>query len=195
MLEPDSSLRLFIGIPPAKSVENHLESILARLRPKSRDVKWVPAENIHLTLKFLGTIEESMVISITDVLQKASGNYRTFTLTLSGVGVFPNVRSPRVVWVGMNESSVLTELQADIEDGLASLGFEREKRKYTAHLTLGRFKSSRGKSILKEKIETYRERVTGSFDVGTISLMKSDLGPSGAKYTRVAEARLGKERN
>lgn len=188
-------MRSFIAIELPETIQSALSDIQTDFKKTDVDVRWVRPENIHLTLKFLGTIEESMVISITDVLQKASGNYRTFTLTLSGVGVFPNVRSPRVVWVGMNESSVLTELQADIEDGLASLGFEREKRKYTAHLTLGRFKSSRGKSILKEKIETYRERVTGSFDVGTISLMKSDLGPSGAKYTRVAEARLGKERN
>jgi 2'-5' RNA ligase len=188
-------LRSFIAIELPESIQSALSDIQTDFKKSDVDVRWVRPENIHLTLKFLGTIEESMVRSITDVLKKASGSYGTFTLTLSGVGVFPNVRSPRVMWVGTNESSVLTDLQADIENGLASLGFEREKRKYTAHLTLGRFKSSRGKRALKEKVETYRERVPGSFDVGTISLMKSDRGPAGAKYTRVAEVRLGKDEN
>jgi 2'-5' RNA ligase len=186
-------LRSFIAIELPESIQSVLSDIQSDFKKSGVDGRWARPENIHLTLKFLGTIEESMVKGITDVLQKTSGNYRTFTLTLSGVGVFPNVRSPRVLWVGMNDSSVLTSLQADIEDGLASLGFEQEERKYTAHLTLGRFKSSRGKRILKEKIEAYRARVSGSFDVGMISLMKSDLGTSGAKYTRIAEARLGKK--
>ena len=185
-------MRSFIAIELPESIQSALSDIQKDFRKSDVDVRWVKPENIHLTLKFLGTIEESMARSITDVLQKVSGNYRTFTMTLSGVGVFPHSRSPRVVWVGSKDSDILIDLQRDIEEGLASLGFEREKRKYTAHLTLGRVKSSRGNHALMEKAETYREREFGSFDVGTISLMKSDLGPAGAKYTRVAEVRLGK---
>jgi len=186
-------LRSFIAIELPESIQSALSDIQKDFKKSDVDVRWVRPENIHLTLKFLGTIEESMAGSITDVLQKVSGNYGTFTMTLTGVGVFPHDRSPRVVWVGSKDSDILIDLQRDIDEGLASLGFEREKRKYTAHLTLGRVKSSRGKRALMEKIETYREREFGSFDVGTISLMKSDLGPEGAKYTRVAEFRLSKD--
>jgi len=185
-------LRSFIAIELPESTQSVLSDIQKEFKKSDVDVRWVRPENIHLTLKFLGTIEESMVRTITDVLQKASASHGMFPLTLAGVGVFPGVRSPRVVWVGTKESDVLTGIQRDIEEGLSSLGFEREKRTYTAHLTLGRFKSERGKHVLMELLETYREREFGSFDVRTLSLMKSELGPTGAKYTRMAEFRLSK---
>jgi 2'-5' RNA ligase len=185
-------VRSFIAIELPGSILSVLSDIQRDFKKSDVDVRWVSPGNIHLTLKFLGSIEESVVTRITDVLQKVSGNYRTFTMTVSGVGVFPNVRNPRVVWVGTMKSDILIDLQRDIEEELESLGFEREKRTYTAHLTLGRVKSSRGKGALMEKVESYRQREFGSFDVATISLMKSDLGPAGAKYTRMAEVRLGK---
>jgi 2'-5' RNA ligase len=185
-------VRSFIAIELPESIQSALSDIQGDFKKSDVDVRWVRPENIHLTLKFLGTIDATMTRSITEVLKTVSGNFGTFTMTLSGVGVFPHNRSPRVVWVGTKESDTLRGLQRDIEAGLESLGFEREKRTYTAHITLGRVKSSRGKAALMEKAETYREREFGSFDVGMISLMKSDLGPAGAKYTRVAEVRLGK---
>lgn len=186
-------MRTFVAIELPESIQSVLSDIQRELKRTDADVRWVRPENIHLTLKFLGTIKENMVRDITDVLQKASGNFRTFALTVSGVGVFPNMRSPRVVWVGTDQSDKLIDLQRDIEEGLASLGFEREKRKFAAHLTLGRFKSAHGKRTFVDTLETYRERGFGSFHVGSVSLMKSDLSPAGAKYTRIAEVRLGEE--
>lgn len=185
-------MRSFIAIELPKTMQSVLSDIQRDFKKSDADVRWVRPENIHLTLKFLGTVEESMIRSITDVLKKASGKSRAFTLALSGVGIFPDVRSPRVVWIGTKECAVLIDLQRDIEEGLALLGFEREKRKFTAHLTLGRFKSARGKRTLMEILETCRGREFGSFGVGSISLMKSDLSQAGAKYMRIAEVWLGK---
>lgn len=185
-------MRSFVAIELPVSIQSVLSDIQRDFKKSGADIRWVRPENVHLTLKFLGTIEESMVRNITNVLQKASGDYSTFTLTLSGAGAFPNARAPRVVWVGTEENDMLFDLQRDIEEGLASLGFERERRKFAAHLTLGRFKSARGKHALMKTLETYREREMGTLEVGSISLMKSDLGPAGAKYTRIAEVRLGK---
>jgi 2'-5' RNA ligase len=185
-------LRSFVAIELPVSMQSVLSDIQRDFKKSGADIRWVRPENIHLTLKFLGTIEESMVRKITDILQKSSGDYSTFTLTLSGAGAFPNARSPRVVWVGTEGNDMLVDLQRTIEEGLAFLGFERERRKFAAHLTLGRFKSARGKHAMMETLETYKERELGSFEVGSISLMKSDLGPAGAKYTRIAEVRLGK---
>jgi 2'-5' RNA ligase len=187
------NVRSFIAIELPESVRSALSGIQRELKKSGADVRWVRPENIHLTLKFLGTIEESMVRNITDILQKACGKYSAFTLTLSGAGAFPHARAPRVVWVGTEENGALVDLQRDIEEGLASLGFDQERRTFAAHLTLGRFKSPRGKQTLMETLETYRERELGSLEVGSISLMKSDLGPAGAKYTKLAEIRLGKE--
>jgi len=185
-------LRAFIAIELPETIQSVLSDMQGEFRKGDTDIRWVRPHGIHLTLKFLGSIKESMVRDITDILQKAAGSSSAFTLTLSGTGVFPNMRSPRVLWVGIEESSVLNTLQRDIESGLESLGFGREKRNFTAHLTLGRFKSARGKAAVMEALESYAKRTIGSFDVESVSLIKSDLGPAGAKYTRLAEIRLGK---
>lgn len=187
------TVRTFIAIELPESIQSALADIQGDLKGSDADVRWVRPENIHLTLKFLGAVQENVVSSITEILRKVSANYGPFGLTVSGVGVFPHGRSPRVIWVGINESSVLTDLQAAVEGKLEPLGFEREKRTFRAHLTLGRVKSSRGKRALMERAERYGGREFGSFDVETISLMESKLNPGGAKYTRVAEIRLGKE--
>ena len=184
-------MRSFIAIELPETIENALAELQSDLKGCGVDVRWIKPENIHLTLKFLGNIEEKMVDSISEAIKKACRTYAVMKLTLSEVGVFPNVRSPRVLWVGLNNSDILPALQNEIEQELSPLGFEQEKRKFVPHLTLGRFKSSRGKMALKEKIELYRGKELGVFDTGSVSLMKSDLGPAGAKYTRLAEIPLG----
>lgn len=155
------------------------------------DIRWVKPQGIHLTLKFLGEIEERKSESIIHVMKGACDRHRAFTLEISGAGVFPDIRSPRVLWAGIEHNEDLSGLQSDIESGLASLGFEKEKRKFRPHLTLGRFKSSKGKAALTDILEKKKDIKIGSVNVGALYLMRSDLGPAGAKYTRIAEVPLG----
>jgi 2'-5' RNA ligase len=113
-----------------------------------------------------------------------------FNLDLSGMGAFPNIKSPRVLWVGIENSDTLKALQEDIERSLVSEGFEKEDKPFTAHLTLGRFRSRREKEALINAIKKRQNDHLGQMSVKALSLMKSDLHPSGAKYTRLFEASL-----
>ena len=183
-------MRSFIAIELPETIKNVLAELQKELKKCGVDVRWVKPGNIHLTLKFLGDIDENQVSNIVDVMSRASESYRAFRLTLSGVGVFPNIRSPRVMWAGFDESDALSGLQSEIEDGTSVLGFKREKRAYAAHLTLGRFKSSSGKLALRDRIELYKGCKLGSLDVSSVALMKSDLSSAGAEYTRLAEIAL-----
>ena len=184
-------LRSFIAIELPETVKSAFVELQGELKKTGADIRWVKPENIHLTLKFLGNTEES-TDSIVDVIKGTCSRFEPVTLEIRGVGVFPNVKSPRVIWAGMNCNTALAEIRNSIEEGLFSLGFERDSRKFSPHLTLGRFRSSQGRRPLMDKIELLKDKSYGMIHAETVVLMKSDLAPGGAQYTRLAEISLGK---
>ncbi len=184
-------MRSFIAIELPDTVKSALLSLQQELKTCGADIRWVKTEGIHLTLKFLGNIEDKLVDRIIEILKGTCRKYRAFNCEIRGVGVFPHVKSPRVLWVGVGNAEPLTKIQQEIENGMSSLGFERENRKYSPHLTLGRFKSSQGRTALLDKVESHKNSLLGSVDVNNISLMRSDLSPAGAKYTNIAKISLG----
>jgi 2'-5' RNA ligase len=184
-------LRSFIAIELPETVKSAFVELQGELKKTGADIRWVKPENIHLTLKFLGNTEES-TDSIVDVIKGTCSRFEPVTLEIRGVGVFPNVKSPRVIWAGMNCNTALAEIRISIEEGLFSLGFERDSRKFSPHLTLGRFRSSQGRRPLMDKIELLKDKSYGMIHAETVVLMKSDLAPGGAQYTRLAEISLGK---
>lgn len=186
-------MRSFIAIELPETAKSALEELQREFKTCGADIRWVKPENIHLTLKFLGDIEEKTVAHITESIKGTCNKYMAFSLKLSGAGVFPNARSPRVLWVGLNGNETLTGLYREIDREMGSLGFERENRRFVPHLTLGRFRSSSGRGKLLERVEAYKESEFGFIDVNSVSLMRSDLGPAGAKYTRIAELYLAGE--
>lgn len=171
-----------------------LSEFQQELKKCGSDVRWVKPQGIHLTLKFLGTTDDNDADRITTAIEGTSKNYSCFDLQIRGAGVFPNIKNPRVLWTGVSENEILSGLQKGIEDAMTPLGFEKENRKYSPHLTLGRFRSSSGKELLLEKIQLNRDREFGSMHVSTVSFMRSDISPAGAKYTRIAVIPLGKSR-
>jgi 2'-5' RNA ligase len=185
-----STLRSFIAIELPEKIHAFLADMQQDFKKCGADIRWVNTRNIHLTLKFLGSIEEKTSKKIIDEIKSICSHYRPFDLTIKGVGMFPNVKSPRVLWVGVNGSNVLTELKKDIEDGMSSLGFESEDRKFTPHLTLGRFRSGKGKECIRELMERYGDSTLGTTSVHFVSFMRSDLHPKGARYTKMSEAPL-----
>ncbi len=180
-------MRSFIAIELPESTLNLLVKLQQEFKQCGADVRWVKPGSIHLTLKFLGDIDEKIVDDIVKILQKVSEKYEAFNLTLSGIGVFPNNRSPRVLWVGIDRNDLLTRLQNDIDEEIFLLGFEKENRKFAPHLTLGRFKSFQGKGALLDKINLYQDNRFSSIDVRSVLLMRSDLGQTGATYTQLAK--------
>ncbi|GBD97412.1 2',5' RNA ligase family [bacterium BMS3Abin06] len=187
-------MRSFIAIELSETAKSALAELQQELKKCGADIRWVKPENIHLTLKFLGNIENEIVDDVLKIIESRCKKFRAFDLEIKGTGTFPNLRSPSVLWVGVNSNADIAALQNEIEAGMTSLGFERENRKYTPHLTLGRFRSSQGKGPLLEKIELFKNRKYGLINVGAVALMRSDLSPSGARHSVIAEIFLGKNK-
>lgn len=181
------NLRSFIAIELPDTVKSALAGLQDDLKKEGADVRWVKPDNIHLTLKFLGDMDEGLVVDAVEKLKGTCSTFPAFNLEICGTGVFPNMKSPRVIWVGIMQSPLLADLQSSIEDGMSALRFTREKRTFTPHLTLGRFRSAKGKDALLEKIGLYKDSGYGMIDARAVSFMRSDLSPSGAKHTAIAE--------
>ena len=183
-------MRSFIAIELPETIKKALAGFQQELGKCGADVRWVRPDNIHLTLKFLGDIEEDKADIIAEKIKGTCKGQSGFKLGISGTGVFPNKRAPRVLWAGIELNGGIKSLQEGIEEAMASLGFEREKRRFSPHLTLGRFRSSRGKQAVLDKMDAYTENIFGLMNVKSVLLMRSELEPKGAKYTKIAEAIL-----
>ncbi len=187
-------VRSFLAIELPKPILRKIEEVQEDLKLAHADVRWVNPEKIHLTLKFFGNIEESRIDPIFKSIEEPIQNTPPFSLRMRGVGAFPQMNNPRVIWMGLLEGrEVLISFQKQIEAHLEKIGFLSEDRPFHPHLTLGRMKSSRGKRELVEKMEKHREKEFGDFQVDRVVLFKSDLKPTGPIYTPLRELRLGGE--
>lgn len=188
-------IRAFIAIEMPEAVRAALSALEASLQPEQHTyVKWVAPSSIHLTLKFLGNIPQRQVPEIVEAVTHASKGISPFQLHLGGLGAFPNLGRPRVIWVGLTgEVDAVMRLQRSIDQALVPLGFDMEARPFTAHLTLGRLR--------ERATHEERRRIGGlvtatQFEAATpmsvreVSLMRSRLTPAGAIYSRLASVEL-----
>jgi len=189
-------VRTFIAIELNESIKAALTDLQEQLKaeaPKG-SVRWVGPEGIHLTLKFLGDVPADRIEEIERALARACARFPAFSFSIGGLGCFPDSRRPRVIWVGVQEESgTLTRLQKAIEDGMEKLGFPPEGREFQAHLTLGRTQqraSSGDVRRLGQIVEETDIGELGRMEARAVSLIRSDLRPTGAVYTRLAEVRL-----
>jgi 2'-5' RNA ligase len=189
-------LRLFIAIELPAAARDVLAALQKRLQSAdaNRAIRWSSLDGIHLTLKFLGDVAPDKIASITAGLTAATAGRKPFDLTVAGAGCFPNLRKPRVVWAGSGgNSAALHALRDVIEQHVAPLGYPTDERPFSPHFTLGRARQEASASALA----AIGEQI-GKMDVGTLyswrvdglSLMRSDLKPSGAVYTQVAQFEL-----
>jgi len=157
------------------------------------DASWTRGEGMHLTLKFLGEVPEAKIPDIMNALTHAAGSIAGFRIDVAGVGTFPNPKNARVVWAGLSgDVEMLLMLRAAVEESMVGLGFEREERKFTPHLTLGRIKRVRAPAKWLKALEDLREISLSGFEVTSVRLMKSELEPSGAVYTEIGKVALCK---
>lgn len=190
-------IRAFVAIGLPDEVRRGLAGLRKELqRDEHRFVKWVDPDGVHLTLKFLGNVPAGRVTEIARAIEVAAKAVSPFELEVSGLGVFPNLGQVRVLWVGIGgEVDRLKELQRGIDIELAALGFAREDRPFVPHLTLARVRQGASPSERRSLGELVR---TAVFDdryeakVETVSLMRSELTPAGAIYSRLAEVGLGR---
>ena len=184
-------MRTFIAIDLDESLKAALETLTGELRPLARSVRWVGKTGMHLTLKFLGEISETEAVRVSSALEEVAPRHRVFALVLEGTGAFPPGRSdPRVLWVGVVAGPPLLALQEDVEREMEKLGFEREKRRFHPHLTLGRVKFPSRLDLLVQELEKHRAEKFGEMSVRKFTFFQSTLKPSGAEYTVLKELGL-----
>ena len=183
-------MRLFIAFPLAEEVEERLGGIIDDLKSRGGRIKWVEPKNIHLTARFLGDTQESLVGKLSELLDSVAAEYQAVSTTINGLGAFPNLSRPRVIWAGLGENTEsLAKIAGDVEMGVRRLRFKKEPKRFKPHLTLGRVKDPSGLQELIAYIESYTvEEIPVLFD--RLVLFKSTLTPQGPIYERLHEAML-----
>lgn len=193
------SIRAFIAIEISKEIQQKIAELQERLQKSVRflplDINWVKPENIHITLKFLGNTEEKLIEKITGEMQAVAQSIKPFRLSVSGLGVFPSERQPRVFWAGIKDGKrELQQLQSQLEPKIIALGFCAEERAFHPHLTLARIKSIRSSASAFMKLVEDHQRFSelGNCEVNELVLFQSELHPSGAIYTPLKKNKFQK---
>lgn len=187
------SARLFIAVDLGAAVHDRVARAIGMARLAAPRARWVSAEGVHLTLVFLGTVAADRVPAIAVALERLAARHRPLELSVRGAGTFGRPSSPRVLWLGVDgEVRALTALQRDLAGELEAIGFPRDDRRFTPHLTLARAREERGDASLATAAERLGAFDAGSARVSAVRLVQSHLSAGGPRYEVRAEATLSR---
>jgi len=185
-------MRLFLAIPIDNQILNALTGAAEKLRETRAPVRWVRPEGMHLTLKFLGDTGIERVAPLVEAVTGLTGKIPPFPISVTGAGGYPNLKRPRVLWAGVMENSgTIQRLVKSIEEETANLGWEKEKRRFSPHITIGRVKGNMNIARLTAAMEAIKDEHWGDQDVGEVVLYRSHLEKGGARYEKVHVFGLG----
>jgi RNA 2',3'-cyclic 3'-phosphodiesterase len=182
-------VRAFVAVRMNEQVEDAVAKTIDELRRPDDGVRWVPRANLHITLKFLGAaVDSHRLQQLTAGLRQLATRTAPFEVAAAGVGGFPNLEHPRAIWVGLHnvESGALAAMAARLETVAAEHGFEREKRRWSGHLTIGRVRGESIKDETRDALNVVRDRNFGVSKIESITLYRSHLGPNAASYEALA---------
>jgi 2'-5' RNA ligase len=189
-----SLLRAFIAVEIPVAIRQAVCEEISDLQKGTGPlVRWVPMENMHLTLKFLGDISPSNVDMLTQMIRSEVDLYNCFEIQLNGLGSFPNLKRPRVIYIGIQAPAALVGLHRGIESASRRLGYESEERGFSPHLTIGRVKQNvtvTEQQTIRRALERTKIDLLGTARVDSVHLFRSDLKPTGSVYTRLYSAPL-----
>jgi len=186
-----NEIRLFFAVLLPEEIRNEIAKIINKLRLVNADVKWTSVENLHITLKFLGDTDIMMTDDIVGIVQNKLSDIGSFVIDIAGIGTFGKPSNPSVIWMGIDDSSAkLKNIFEIIDSSVSNFGLMKEKRNFTAHITLGRIRSAKNIGKLCEIIHAEEKINIGSVNIKRVSLMKSDLKNSGPAYTAIKEIEL-----
>lgn len=184
-------IRAFIAFELPERIISSIRNVQDGIKNYGFKVRWVRPENIHLTLKFLGDIEEADTEVVGGTISEAVKGYGPISLAAKGIGVFPGIKRPRVIWVGLTgQMESLIDLHESLDENLETIGFPRENRPFKGHLTLGRAKGNIDPKRLFDAMEEFKGFESETFVANQIILFKSELKPSGAVYTKLRSVSL-----
>ena len=175
-----------IDIPPSQKIME----LSSQIKNSGANTKLVETENIHITLKFLGGTDEELIDKIEDIMKKSVEGIVPFDLKLIGAGVFPNPDYIKIMWIGIKDNGEAGKIASIINEELVSLGFEKDRRSFSPHLTIARVRSAKNKEKLVEIVEKYRETEFVTININSIKLKKSELTPKGPIYTTIREIKI-----
>jgi 2'-5' RNA ligase len=193
----DDTQRVFIAIELSDPVKKWLAAARTALEPAvpAGTVRWVDGQGIHLTLKFLGDIPARQIDEVRGAMDRAAADGKPFPVTVEGLGCFPNLNRPRVVWAGVRAQAELGDLQSRLEIELEGVGFAREERAFSPHLTLGRVRDGipdSRRAAIGAAVAAEKTGASVSMKAGGFSLFRSVLRPGGAEYTVIYSAQFNK---
>ena len=181
------SIRTFIALELPNSVHRELAGILSHLKQAiPTGVRWVPAGNIHITLKFLGDVPENDLTVIDQAVGSMTRQHSAFDIRLAGLGAFPNLHRPRVVWIGIQAPGTLAAMAQEIDQALAKLGYPPESRPFSPHLTLGRVAQDtqpQELTAITRILSAKKGAIEAPVHMEQVTIFQSVLKPSGAIYT------------
>jgi 2'-5' RNA ligase len=193
------AVRSFVAIELPRSIQQPLEAIIGKLKaPCAQAVRWVPVGNIHLTLKFLGDVSPTSLEQLKQLLKTAVSRQPAFTFGVGGLGAFPSLKHPRVIWVGIAAPTQLTDLARLVDSETQKLGYASEERSFSPHLTLGRVSQNATPDQVQRVAEALARLSVGSLgsaEVREVVLFKSDLHPSGSVYSPLLKVSLAASRD
>lgn len=185
-------MRAFIAVDLSGEIKDRLAKVQAGLEASRADVKWVEPENIHLTLKFLGEISEDQAIKVKQILDGVASGFKPFEITLSGIGAFPKLDYPRVIWIGIEKGKAESEeIAKKLEEELLAAGFPKDARPFSAHITIGRVRSAKNKEALKEAVSSTSPQPIAQ-KVSSVILYQSTITSKGPIYTPLHTSLLNK---
>lgn len=177
-------MRTFIAIDFSEGIKARLIALQDRIRSQVPSLSWVKPEQLHLTLKFLGEIDETVVSTVGDAISQVTANFGPFDLSLKGAGTFGHRDSASVIWVGIKDTGqTLYKLQADLESALEPLGFPREDRPFKPHLTLARNKNPRQSQQVRKQVDAEADFAGGCEHVESLTFYQSVLSRAGPAYS------------
>ena len=180
-VKESKSVRSFLAIELKEDLVPKILDVQKEFKKINANIKYVPSENMHFTLKFFGNIDEDMIEDISNSVEKVIKDYSSFDLNIKDCGCFPNKNVIKVLWLGLDGGSPIKDLQKDLDVEFKKLGFKKE-RNFISHLTIGRVKSPKNKKQIRETIERLENIDIGQMTVSKICLKKSTLTPQGPIY-------------
>ena len=182
-----NTLRAFIAVEIDNLTRQKISELISDLKKSNADAKWITENQMHLTLKFLGNIEEGRIQEISDALSSISNNFSSFAIRFSAMGAFPNLNHPAVIWFGVDKGAEsLIKLNHEIENSMERSGFAKEGREFKPHFTLARVRSHKNILNLAKLIQKTGFASENDIKIDKLTLFQSVLNPKGAIYTPLA---------
>lgn len=172
-------MRLFIAALLPEYIKRRISDYINGLKPDIEGVKWEKPDKLHVTLKFLGEVDDSKLPQIRNTIESLYRKQSPFKMNITRFGGFPGLRNPRVLFVGLSENEELSKLHAEIQEQLSTLGFQRDERRFVPHVTIGRVKK---KFVIKDTLPLPEKT---AFEISKIGVIKSELNKAGSLYTPV----------